>query len=105
MIIVFVIIIALARLKQKVTCDHFKYSTGERPDVSRCVVISTYDNLWRPILTSLDFRSKVMIRPTAVTHIAYLYHNVFINFRTSLTLTIVCGLSWLTPSTVILIIE
>jgi hypothetical protein len=84
-IIILVVIVALTWLKQKVTCHHLKYSTRQRPDVSRCIVIGTYNDLRGPILTSLNFRSKVMISPATVTHVAYLYHHVFINLGTSLT--------------------
>lgn len=87
MIIIFVIIVALSRLKQEITSHHLKDCAGERPDVSRGIVVGTYNDLWRPILTSLDFRSKVMVSPATVTHVAYLYHHVLINLGTSLTLT------------------
>ena len=87
MIIVFVIVVALSRLKQEVASHHLKDCAGERPDVSRGIVVGTYNDLWGPILTGLDFRSKVMISPATVSHVAYLYHHVLINLGTSLTLT------------------
>ena len=87
MIIVFIIIVSLARFKQEITGDHLKYCTGQAPYISWRIIISTYNYLWRTILPSLNLWRKVMVCPAPVTHIAYLYHNVFVNFGTSLILT------------------
>lgn len=104
MIIILVIVVAFARLKQKVTSNHLKYSTCERPNVSRCIVVGTYNDFWGPILTSLNFRSEVMISPATVTHVAYLYHHIFINLGTSLTLTLIWLLrSMISPVEVVII--
>ena len=87
MVIVFVIIVSLARFKQEITRDHLKDCTSQAPHISWGVIISTYNYLWRTILSSLNLWRKVMICPAAVTHIAYLYHDIFINFGASLILT------------------
>ncbi len=87
MIVILVIITSLARLKQKITCYHFKDSASQAPYIRWGIVVSTYDDLWRPILSSLNLWSEMMIGPAAVTHVTYLYHYVLINFRSSLTLT------------------
>jgi hypothetical protein len=84
MVIVLIIVITFARLKEEISSDHFKYGACERPDISRCIIVSSYNNLWRSILSSLDFRSKVMVSPASITHIADLDHNIFIDLGTSL---------------------
>ena len=84
MVIVLIIVITFARLKQEISSNHFKYSACERPDISRCIIVSAYYNLWRSILSSLDLRSKVMVSPTSITHITDLHHYIFIDLGTSL---------------------
>lgn len=87
MVIVFVIIVSLARLKQEITCNHLKDGASQAPYVSWGIVVSTYDNFWGSILPGLNLWGEVVISPATVSHVTYLYHYVLINFGTSLTLT------------------
>jgi len=87
MVIVFVIIIPLAGLKQEITSYHLKDSTSQAPYVGWCIVVSTYYDFWGTILPGLNLWGKMVISPATISHITYLYHYIFINFGTSLTLT------------------
>ena len=88
MVIVFVIVVSLSGLKQEIASHHLKHGAGQAPDVCRCIVIGTYNDFWRTILTSLDLGSKVVVGPATVTHIADLNHHIFINLRSPLTLSL-----------------
>ena len=83
MVVILVIVASFSRLKQEVSSDHFKDSAGKAPHVSRRVVIDSHNHLWRPVLSRLDLRSKVVISPTTIAHVANLDHHVLIQFRAS----------------------
>jgi hypothetical protein len=89
MIIILIIVVTFARLKQEITCHHFKDGAGQAPNVSRSIIIGTYNDLWRTILSRLNFRSEMVICPASISHVAYLYHYILINLGTSLTLALV----------------
>ena len=86
MVVVFVIILALSGFEQEVASDHLKDSAGERPDVGRSVVVCSNDDLWRSVLSGLDLRSKMVVSPASISHIANFNHHFFIKFPASLPL-------------------
>jgi len=89
MIIIFVIVSSFARLKQEITCNHFKNSTCKRPNVSWSILISSYYNFWRSILSGLNFRSEVMMSPAPISHVTNFDHYLFIQFSSSLIMELV----------------
>lgn len=86
MVIVFVVVVALSWLEQEVARHHFENSARKGPHIGACIIVCSNDDLRGAILSCLDLWSKVVISPAAITHIAYLYHHVFINLRPSLAL-------------------
>jgi hypothetical protein len=86
MVIIFIVVTTLTGLKQKIASYHFKDSTSQAPDISRRVIVGTYDDLWRAVLTSLNLRSKVVICPASISHVANFDHYILIDFRSSLAL-------------------
>jgi len=85
-IVILVVILAFARLKQKISGNHFKNSTGEGPDVSRRVVICANDNFGRPVLPRLNFRCEMVVGPAAIPHITNFNLHILINFRAAFVL-------------------
>lgn len=45
-VIVLVVVVALTWLKQEVSSDHLEDSASQRPNIGRCIVVTTNDNLW-----------------------------------------------------------
>ena len=83
MVIILVIIAALARLEEEVTCHHLENGASERPNVGRGVIVSPDDNLGRPVLTRLDFWCEVMIGPAPITHVTDLDLDIITDSRAS----------------------
>ena len=84
MVIIFVVILSFTRFKEEITSYHFEDGAGKAPNISWSVVVSTNDDLWRSVLSSLNFRSEMMVCPTAITHITDFNLHIFINLPTSL---------------------
>lgn len=84
MIIILIIVISFSWLEQKFTGDHLKYGTGKGPNIGTRVIIGTYNNLGRSILSSLNFRREMMMSPATISEITDFYHHGFIQFTTSL---------------------
>lgn len=84
MIIILIIISSFTRLKQEISSNHFKYGTCKRPNISWSIIISSYDDFRRSILSSLNFRSEVMMSPTSISHVTNFHHYFFIQFSPSL---------------------
>ena len=83
MIIIFVVILTFSWLKEKISCDHFKNGASKWPNVCRRIIIGPDYDFRRPVLPGLDLRSKMMVSPTAVTHITNFYHHIFVDFSAS----------------------
>ena len=81
-VIVFVVVVALAGLKEEVTSHHFENGAGKAPDVSGGVVVSTDYDLWRAVLPGLDLRGKVVVSPATIAHVANLNHYVLVDLGT-----------------------
>lgn len=87
-VIVLVVVVALARLEQEFTGDHFEDRACERPDISRGVVVGADDDLGRAVLSRLDLGSEVVVRPAAIAHIANLDHDSVVELAASLALQV-----------------
>ena len=72
-----------SRLKQEISCDHLKDHTSQTPDVRRCGIWDPNDSLRWSILSSLDFRCKMMEGPASIPEITDLHLNTLINLRPS----------------------
>ncbi len=83
MVVILVVVRAFAGFEEEVASDHLEDSASEAPDVSRGVVISANNDLWRPVLACLDLGSEVVVGPAAVTHVANLHLHVLINLWAS----------------------
>lgn len=95
MVIILVVALALARLKQKIACDHFKYRACETPYIRRRIIVRADDHLWRAVLSRLDLWRKVVVGPTTVAHIADFDLHIFINLRPALLFFRVLRILWL----------
>lgn len=85
-IVIFVVVLPFARLKQKVSSYHFKNSARKRPDICRGIIIGTNDNFRGTILARLDFWSEVVVVPAAISHVTNLDLHIIANLRSSLCL-------------------
>lgn len=70
MVVILVVRFSLARLEQEVTSTHFKHSASETPNIGGSIILRANNYFRRTILTRLNFRSKVLIGPAAITHVA-----------------------------------
>ena len=86
MIIVFIIIIALLRFKQKVPSQHLKNHASEWPNISTRIIRIPNNSLRRPILSSLNLRSEMMMSPTSIPHVNYCHMTIFSQFWPSFRL-------------------
>ena len=86
MIIILIVVVTLARLEQEISCHHLEDGASEGPDVRRRVVVCSDDNLRGAILSSLNLRREVMVRPAAIAHITDLNLNIVADSRSTLKL-------------------
>lgn len=89
MIIILVIISTFAGLKEEISGNHFKNGARKWPYICWGVVISSYNNFRRSILSSLNFRSEVMMSPAPISHVTNFYHHFFIQFSSSLIMQLI----------------
>jgi len=89
MIIILVIISSFTGLKQEISGNHFKNGARKWPYICWGVVISSYNDFRRSILSSLNFRSEVMMSPAPISHVTNFYHHLFIQFSSSLIMQLI----------------
>ena len=98
MVIIFAILLALARLEQEVTRCHLENHAGKGPEVGARTILGPNDDFWRAVLPSLNLRRKVVVGPTTVAQIAYLEFEVFSQFWSSslrpVLLNLMLNLPW-----------
>ena len=82
MIIVFLVFRTWSWIKQKVTSNKFKNHTCIAPKISRSIVINSQNNLWSTILSSLNFRNKMIMSPASISKITNFTIYIFTNERT-----------------------
>ena len=73
MILIFAVTCSSMRFKQEVSSGQLKCHTSSWPDVSSRSISSSYDDLKRPVLSSLDVICVVMVVPAGITKIRYLH--------------------------------
>ena len=68
-VIVLVVILTLSWLKEEVTSHHLEDCAGKAPDICWSVIVGSNYNFWRTILSSLNFRRKMVVRPASIAHV------------------------------------
>ena len=61
------VVLTFSRIKQKIASYQLENHACEAPQVSTRIVIDSQHDFGSAILTSLDLRCKVMVRPTTVS--------------------------------------
>jgi hypothetical protein len=65
--------VSLGGMKQQISSEHFIDHTAKGPKIRGFIVTLAKNNLWRPVLSSLDLSRKVIVFPASVSQICYFY--------------------------------
>lgn len=69
MIVIFAPGLRLLGLEEKIPSEHFIHHTSERPDIGSLVIALPQNDLWRSVLSRLNFTGKMMMFPAGITEI------------------------------------